>query len=67
LRYLLEDGFKDVFYPRMVVMTGGKYEDFLFVRVDQELASAATGVEVLFFFEGRAFDFSLEALENISI
>lgn len=63
LRYLLAEGFKDTFTRDLVVLTGGRQEDLLFIRVDAELAAEAQGAEVLYFFEGQSFDVTLHGAE----
>lgn len=67
LRYLLAEGFKDVFARDLVVLTGARQEDLVFIPVDAELAAQAQGAEVLYFFEGRSFDVTLHSAEALLI
>ncbi|KIC15140.1 hypothetical protein [Leisingera sp. ANG-Vp] len=67
LRYLLDEGFKDVFARNLVVLTGARQEDLVFIPVDAELAAGAKGAEVLYFFEGRSFDVTLHSAEALLI
>ncbi|MFY0312384.1 hypothetical protein ACFMBG_21085 [Leisingera sp. D0M16] len=67
LRYHLDDGFRDVFARDLVVLTGARQEDLVFIRVDAELAAAAHGAEVLYFFEGCSFDVTLHSAEALLI
>lgn len=63
LRYLLAEGFQDTFSRDLVVLTGARQEDLVFIRVDEKLAAEAQGAEVLYFFEGRSFDVTLHDVE----
>jgi len=67
LRYHLTDGFKDYFARDMIVLSGTAQTDLTFVAVDQALLAQARSTEVLFFFEGRAFDVTLNSIENLHI
>lgn len=68
LRILFADGFRDVFCDQLVVLTGGDaQQEFLVIKLDQELLADAIGAEVLFFFEGQAFDVTLEEIEALHI
>ncbi|UWQ81927.1 hypothetical protein K3725_22210 (plasmid) [Leisingera sp. S132] len=67
LRYLLAEGFRDVFARDLVVLTGARQEDLVFIPVDAELAAQAQGAEVLYFFEGRSFDVTLHGAEALLI
>ncbi len=67
LRIIFADGFRDVFCDQIVVMTGEEQQEFLVIRLDQELLADAVGAEVLFFFEGHAFDVTLNEIEALHI
>ena len=67
LRYILADGFRDVFARDVVVLTGEAQEDLVFLRIDADLAQQAVGAEVLFFFDGRSFDVTLQAIEALLV
>lgn len=67
LRYILADGFRDVFARNVVVLTGGPHEDLVVIKLDPDLADQATRAEVLLFFDGRSFDMTLHAAESLLI
>lgn len=67
LRHKLEDGFRDVFARDLVVLTGGAQEDLVFIRLDPELVERTHAAEVLFFFEGRSFDVTLQTIEILKV
>ncbi|MBV1927812.1 MAG: hypothetical protein KUG62_11695 [Rhodobacteraceae bacterium] len=67
LRYILDDGFSDQFLPDVFMMTGGTDEHLGFLRPDITLLEQAKRAEILFFFEGDAFDITLLGVENLHV
>lgn len=67
LRYLFADGFQDVFARDMVIRLGGPQEDLITMSLDPELLKKTRAAEVLFFFEGRSFDVTLNSVETLLI
>lgn len=67
LRYAFPDGFQDVFCKQLVVLTGEVQEDLLFIKVDPALLEGCIGAEILFFFDGKAFDVTLHAVEALRV
>ena len=67
LRYIFEDGFSDQFFPDVFMMTGGTDEHLGFIKPDRVLLEQANRAEVLFFFEGDAFDVTLLGTENLYV
>lgn len=67
LRYIFEDGFSDQFLPDVFMMTGGTDEHLGFIRPDRVLLEQANRAEILFFFEGAAFDVTLLGTENLHV
>lgn len=67
LRYLLPEGFRDVFSRNLVVLTKGKVDELMFIPIDEELAAKANGAEALLFFEARSFDITLHSVEALLV
>ncbi len=67
LRYVLPDGFKDGFARNMILLESEAQDQITFIRIDPALRDEAIGAEVLFFFEGKSFDVTLNSVENLNI
>ena len=67
LRYVLPDGFKDGFARNMILLESEAQDQITFIRIDPALRDEAVGAEVLFFFEGKSFDVTLNSVENLNI
>jgi hypothetical protein len=67
LRYLLPEGFRDVFSRNLVVLTKGQVEELMFIPIDADLAAKANGAEALLFFEAHSFDITLHSVEALLV
>ena len=51
----------------MILLESEAQDQITFIRIDPALRDEAVGAEVLFFFEGKSFDVTLNSVENLNI